>query len=238
MLQKERNYAVVMAFDMIFAGIDTVGLTCFDIESSNKFTRNSFQTSSALAFTIYSLAKNPEKQEKLRAELMKIMPDENTPLTEGNMKNLPYLRAVMKESLRLYPPAAMNMRRVTSDNFVLHGYQIPKGVDVLLGMMTLYRDPKYFEKAMEFIPERFLRPESSVEACPMSLRQKHSFAYLPFGYGPRFCVGKRFAEMEIETFLCRIIRKYKIEWHYPDMTLQPAMVLLPGSELRFRFEKL
>jgi cytochrome P450 family 12 len=196
-----------------------------------------FQTSSALAFTMYCLAKNPEKQEKLRAELMKVMPQENTPLTEENMKNLPFLRAVLKESLRLYPPAPSNIRQIAND-LVLGGYQVPKGTEVSLGMFGLYKNTKYFERPEEFIPERFLRPESNVETCPMSLRQKHSFAFLPFGYGPRFCVGKRIAEMELETFLCRLFRKYQVEWHYPDMKLQPAIVTLPGSELRFKMTKL
>lgn len=187
---------------------------------------------------MYSLAKNPEKQEKLREELMKIMPDENTPLTEENMKNLPYLRAALKETLRLYPPATVNMRRVTTDDFVLRGYQIPKGVDIILGMVSLYTNPKYFEKPNEFIPERFLRSETEEGVCPMSLKQKHPFAYLPFGFGPRFCVGKRIAEMELEIFISRIFRKYQVEWNQPDMKLQPAMILLPGSELRFKFNKL
>jgi cytochrome P450 family 12 len=187
---------------------------------------------------MYCLAKNPDKQEKLRSELMKIMPHENTSLTEENMSNLPFLRAVMKETLRLYPPATINIRRITDDGFVLRGYQIPKGTDILLGMAEVYRDQKYFERPNEFIPERFLRPETSGEACPMSLRQKHSFAYLPFGYGPRFCVGKRIAEMEIETFLCRLFRKYQVEWHHSDMAVQPAMVLLPASELKFKLTKL
>lgn len=167
---------------------------------------------------------------------MRILPDEDEPLTEEKMKNLPYLRAAMKESLRLFPPATFNMRRVQTDNFVLRGYQIPKGIDIILGMIGLYKDPRYFEKPMEFVPERFLRSESSAEVCPM--KQKHSFAYLPFGYGPRFCVGKRFAEMEIETFLCRLFRKYQVDWPHPDMTISPAMVLLPGSELRFKLTKI
>jgi cytochrome P450 family 12 len=158
---------------------------------------------------MYCLAKNPEKQKKLRDELFEVMPHENTPLTEESMKNLPYLRAVIKESLRLFPPATMNTRRVTTDDIVLRGYQIPKGTDIILSMMSVYHNPKYFENPEEFIPERFSRQEK--ETCPMSMKQKHSFAFLPFGFGPRFCVGKRIAEMEIETFLCRLFRKYQVE---------------------------
>jgi cytochrome P450 family 12 len=123
---------------------------------------------------MYCLAKNPDKQEKLRAELFGIMPNENTPLCEENMKNLPYLRAVIKETLRLYPPATANMRR-TNENLVLQGFKVPKGVDILMGMMPIYRDAKYFEKPLDFVPERFLRGEINEDVCPRSLKQSHPF---------------------------------------------------------------
>lgn len=196
----------------------------------------SFQTASALAFVMYCLAKNPGKQEKLREELFRLMPNEETPLTEESMKNLPYLRACIKESLRLFPPATMNMRR-TNEDLVLKGYHVPKGVDIVLGMMSMYHDAKNFKEPTKFIPERFLRRETEGEACPQSFKQTHNFAYLPFGYGPRFCVGKRIAEMEIESFISRIFRRFKVEWNQPDMKVKLTMVLLPDSELKFKLTK-
>lgn len=193
------------------------------------------QTSSALAFALYCLAKHPEKQEKLRKELNQILPNMDTPLNGENMKNLPYLRAVFKESLRIFPPATANLRR-TTEKLVIQGYQVPKGVDILLGMQQIYKES--FEKPEQFVPERWLRNPSEADVCPHSMKQSHPFSYLPFGYGVRFCVGKRIAEMELEVFICRLLRNYKIEWHHEDMTIKPAAVNLPGVDLKFKFIKM
>lgn len=76
---------------------------------------------------LYCLAKNPEKQKILREELKRIMPNKDSPLTSDSLTNIPYLRAVMKEGMRLYPPTAGNVRK-TGQDLVVAGYQIPKGV--------------------------------------------------------------------------------------------------------------
>ena len=76
---------------------------------------------------MYCLAKNPDKQAKLREELMKILPEKKSSLTPENMKNMPYLRAVIKESIRLYPAVVGNARK-TGQDIVLQGYRVPKGV--------------------------------------------------------------------------------------------------------------
>ena len=78
---------------------------------------------------MYCLAKHPEKQEKLREELMKILPNKDSCLTSENMKNMPYLRACIKEGTRIYPAVSGNLRK-TGNDVVLQGYQIPKGVIV------------------------------------------------------------------------------------------------------------
>lgn len=186
---------------------------------------------------LYLLAKNPEKQEKLRAELMNIMPDENTPLSSDSMKNMPYLRAVVKEGLRLVPPSIANMRR-TSENLVINGYQVPKGVDIMIGLLQIFNDESYFGQPNEFIPERWLRQQNE-NVCPASLKQSHPFSFLPFGYGVRFCAGKRIAEMELEVFISRLLRNYKLEWHHPDLlNLKSALVLMLDGEFRFKMIKL
>lgn len=85
------------------------------------------QTSSGTTGILYLLATNPDKQAKLREELRTVLPKKDSPLTPENMRNLPYLRACIKEGLRLCPPAAGNVRAAGKD-MVLQGYQIPKGV--------------------------------------------------------------------------------------------------------------
>lgn len=186
---------------------------------------------------MYCLAKNPEKQDRLRKELISVMPDRNTPLSGENMISMPYMRAVIKETLRLYPPAMGNMRRAP-ENLVMRGYQIPKGVDLMMGMMHIYKDPSSFASPEKFIPERWLRDAEAVDVCPHSMKQSHPFSYLPFGFGTRFCAGKRIAQMELEVFASRLFRNYKVEWHHSDLKVKSTLVLFPDGDLKFKLIKI
>lgn len=168
---------------------------------------------------------------------MGIMPNRDSPLSGENMKNMPYLRGVLKESLRIYPPAFANMRR-TAENLVIQGYQVPKGVDIVMSMQHIYKDSSSFESPEKFVPERWLRNPEAADVCPHSMKQSHTFSYLPFGYGVRFCAGKRIAEMELEVFISRLLRNYKIEWNYEEMKIKAAMVNLPAVDLKFKFTKI
>lgn len=181
---------------------------------------------------MFLLAKNPEKQEKLRKEIMKVLPDSETPLTGERMKNMPYLRGVFKESLRMYSPNGFFMRRST-ENLVIRGYQIPKGTELMMGLMFMFKEDKYFERSEEFIPERWIR-NLDEEECPKSLRKAHPYAFLPFGHGARFCIGKRVAEMEVEVFLSRLLRHYRIEWHHADLKPKYTMVNVLDGDFKFR----
>lgn len=107
MVAIDKNIAKTMAEDMLTAGVDT--------------------TSVAMATVMYCLAKNPDKQEILRQEIDRILPDKNETLNSSSFNNVPYLRAVVKEALRLVPVVNGNIR-AAGENLVLQGYQIPKGV--------------------------------------------------------------------------------------------------------------
>jgi cytochrome P450 family 12 len=104
----DKNIGKTMAEDMLFAGIDT--------------------TSSAVVSVMYCLAKNPDKQEILQQEVMQILPEKSSKLNATSFNSVPYLRAVIKESLRLKPVVNGNMRR-TTEEIVLQGYRIPKDVN-------------------------------------------------------------------------------------------------------------
>ena len=192
-----------------------------------------FQTSAAVISTLYCLAKNPDKQEKLREEIMTILPDIATPLTSQAMKNMPYLRAVIKEAMRLHPITSGNFR-ATGRDIVLQGYRIPKDVDVAMSSLPMNED-EYIEQAESFIPERFLRDHST---DIQKARDSHPFVYLPFGFGPRTCIGRRFAQLELEVVVSRIIRQFLVEWNNPPMEYRLAIINIPKSELKFKLTDL
>ncbi|KAJ0179197.1 hypothetical protein K1T71_004909 [Dendrolimus kikuchii] len=178
LLEINEEYAYIMASDMLFAGVDT---------ASNTMTA-----------TLYLLAKNPEKQEKLREEV----------LSKKDKK--PYLRACIKESFRVMPIVSGNIR-LTTKEYNLLGYHIPKDIHIAFGHQHMSLMETYYPRAKEFIPERWLAEKTD----PLYHGNTHPFAYAPFGFGVRSCIGRRIAELEIETFLTRVIENFKVEWVGP-----------------------
>lgn len=156
-----------------------------------------FQTANTTAFLLYALANNPDKQAILRKEIMEILPQKNSILTEESMKNMPYLRACMKEASRLRPTVVGTARRLPVDT-VIAGYQFKKFTDIAMASHFTSTSEQFFKRPNEFIPERYLKSKP----CP-ELQTQHPFAFLPFGYGPRMCVGRRFAELEMEILTAK-----------------------------------
>lgn len=131
---------------------------------------------------------------------MTVLPDKDTPFNAEKLKSLPYLRGCVKEAIRLYPVANGNFRATGAD-IVLKGYQVPHGTDMSMGHILSHYDDNVFPESEKFIPERWLK------ACEHSgfpsAKTAHPFAYLPFGFGSRTCIGKRFAQLEIELLVSR-----------------------------------
>lgn len=94
---------------------------------------------------------------------------------------------------------------------------------------------EYFVKSAEFLPERWLREDAHSKS---ELGAANPFAYLPFGFGLRACIGRRLAEMELLILTARILREYRIEWHHPPMKFVSSMIVTPGSQLKFKLVKL
>ncbi|KAF4523553.1 hypothetical protein B566_EDAN012001 [Ephemera danica] len=193
--------AVVMALDMMMAGIDTTSFTT--------------------GCVLYHLARNPEQQERLFSELKQKMPSPDSPLT-----------ADVLEDLKLNPISVIGARLAKQD-MVLSNYQIPKGTDLLMGNWLVTTSEDHFPKASSFLPERWLKNSGS---CPVHGEHKpHPFAFMPFGYGKRNCIGMRFALLEIETLVARVVRKYRLEWHHPEMRFRSMAIYAPNDPLRIRF---
>lgn len=213
------------------------------------------QTSSTFTTLLYLLAKNPDKQERLRKELCEIIPTFDTPLTVEQIEQMPYLRSCLKESLRIMPITPGNMRVCVKD-VVLSGYQIPAGTGVLMGVMELANSEEYFPRHKDFLPERWLKERHY--GCPVtkktndqknenekdldqnsSSKCKNPFVYLPFGHGPRTCIGKRIAELELHTLTARLIRSYKITWTgNQELQYESNAITKPCGHIQFKFEKI
>lgn len=95
------------------------------------------------------------------------------------------------------------------------------------------RDEEHFNDSDTFLPERWLKGNHP-DACP-SKKASNPFVYLPFGFGPRSCIGRRLATMEIDIILKRILEKYHVEYHYDDLKFRNGFILSPINELKFKF---
>ncbi|KFB35468.1 cytochrome P450 CYP12F2 [Anopheles sinensis] len=213
LLKINKHVAVIMALDMLMAGVDT--------------------TSSGSMGILYCLAKNPDKQAKLRDELRTILPRKDSPLTAENMRNLPYLRACIKEGLRLFPPTSGNLR-ATGKNLVLQGYRIPEGTDLAMGTLVLQHDETFFKRAQDYLPERWLTER---DADIPSGKDSNPFIFLPFGFGSRSCIGKRLAMMEMEVITARLVRQYETRWNYEDFKTRATLINIPANPLRFELKE-
>ncbi|XP_011689080.1 PREDICTED: probable cytochrome P450 6a14 [Wasmannia auropunctata] len=163
-----------------------------------------FETSSTtISHALYELALNPKIQDSLREEIDEVYAKYNGNLGYDNIKKMNYLDKVFKETLRKYPPGTALMRQTTS-SYTFDGTKvtIPKDMKVFIPVYAIHRDPNIYPKPDVFDPERF-----NDEA----VQSRHPMTYLPFGDGPRNCIGARFAVYQTKLGLTKILRNYKIE---------------------------
>lgn len=170
----------------------------------------------AIAWSIYNLCKYPESYQKVKDELRTVM--QNGVLTMENFGQLKYLRAVIDETLRLYPTAYI-VGRESKEKDEVDGLEIAKDLMTVISVYHLHRNPKYWKQPNNFVPERFLDKDN-----PLA----NSDAYFPFGAGPRMCIGFYFALMEITIVLAnlfyhfdlKLVENQQIEFE-PLVTLKP-----------------
>jgi cytochrome P450 len=171
-------------------------------------------TQIALGWTIYLLSQHPDK--------LKILTDELDRVLEGkipdfqNIRELHYLKQVIDESMRCFPPAWVMGRR-TIDKDVIDGYEIPPYTNVIMPIYAVHHDETIWENPFEFRPERFASEQ---------LKDKHKYAYFPFGGGPRLCIGNNFAIQEMQVCLAMLLQRFKIQVE-PDFVpeMEPLVTL-------------
>jgi cytochrome P450 len=154
-------------------------------------------TATTMAYALWQLGRHPELQDRLRAEVDAIG---DRQLTPDDVPSLGYTVQVLHEALRLCPPGAANGRLLTQD-IEVDGYRAKAGSMVTVGVYALQRDPRLWERATEFDPDRF-RPELA--------KSIDRWQYLPFGAGPRTCVGDHFAMLELALALATIVRTVEV----------------------------
>jgi cytochrome P450 len=154
-------------------------------------------TANALSWAFYLLSQNPSAYDKLRGEIAQL---DGQPPTLQDMSKSPYSEMVMKEVMRLYPPAGGATRAPLHD-IELGGYRLPKGSNIAISTYGMHHDPALFPDPEKFDPGRF-SPEREA-TIP-------KYAYLPFGGGPRVCIGNTFAMMESRLALITILQRFKL----------------------------
>ncbi|XP_071017798.1 1,25-dihydroxyvitamin D(3) 24-hydroxylase, mitochondrial [Oncorhynchus clarkii lewisi] len=155
-------------------------------------------TANSLLWAIFNLSRNPCAQGKLLQEIREVLPANQTPSAE-HLQRMPYLKACLKESMRLSPSVPFTSRTLDKDT-VLGDYSIPKGTVLMINSHALGANEEYFEHSSLFKPERWLR-----ESRPIN-----PFAHVPFGIGKRMCIGRRLAELQLQLALCWVVRDYEV----------------------------
>ena len=198
---------IAMAEDGMLAGMDTTG--------------------NSTGFLLYHLATNIEKQEKLYQEIKSVTQDQKGYLTEKQLNGMKYLNACIKECLRL-TPATLGTSRITTRDCVIGDYSVPKGTMLFQLNMIMARDKKNFNNPDDYLPERWLRENKEIENI-------NPFASIPFSHGPRMCVGRRFATLEITLAIIKILSKFKLEYHHEPIEPETTFVNKPDKPLKISF---
>ncbi|KAM7303975.1 putative cytochrome P450 [Ixodes scapularis] len=186
-------------------------------------------TASSLSFVMHLLAKYPEEQELVFDEIQKTFPGD-AELTYDGLQQLKYLDMVICETLRMYPPVVMFTSRRCKEDTMVMGQLFPAGVNVIVPVWHIHHDPELWPDPQRFDPKRFDGEKS-----------RNSAAYLPFGIGPRMCIGKRFALLELKLAICKIVRKYKVfpceQTQDPLKFSVPTVVLHPKSPICVKLQQ-
>jgi len=198
-----------LLWDMITAGMDT---TVISVE-----------------WAMAELVRNPRVQKKLQEELDRVVGRDRI-MSETDFQNLPYLQAVVKESLRLHPPTPLMLPHKASTNVKIGGYNIPKGANVMVNVWAVARDPKVWSNPLEYRPERFLEESIDIKGS--------DFRVLPFGAGRRVCPGAQLGINLVTSMIGHLLHHF--EWSLPsgtrpegvNMMESPGLVTFMGTPLQ------
>ncbi|KAL6626657.1 hypothetical protein ACP70R_030383 [Stipagrostis hirtigluma subsp. patula] len=168
------------------------------------FGAGSETSATTLQWAMSELMRNPDVMRKAQAEIRDIL-NGKPKVTEDDLPQMKYLKLIIKETLRLHPAAPLLVPRESMESRKILGYDVPKGTTVLVNAWAIGRDPKYWEDAEDFKPERF--------ECNTIDFKGTDFEYIPFGAGRRICPGMLFAQSNMELALASLL--YHFDWKLP-----------------------
>ena len=196
-------------------------------ESMTLFVAGHETTALSLMWTWYLLGENPAAEARLHEELRTVLA--GRPAEVSDLEKLPYLNAVIHESLRLYPPAYM-MARMSVETVNLGGYEIPPKSTLLASQWVMHRDARFYEQPEQFMPERWL--DGLESRLPPG-------AYFPFGDGPRRCIGQGFAQLETALVIAAIAQKFRfrLKKGFPVIP-EPLVTLRPKYGIEMTIQQM
>lgn len=182
-------------------------------------------TANTMVWALYAISQNPSILRKLQVEVDAL---HGKPIGYETQKLLPYTEQVVKETLRLFPSVWCLAARTSSEKIVVGDYTIPKGIEFLCSPYTLHRNPKYFPDPESFDPERFSAENEA--KLPKG-------AFMPFGGGPRLCVGNHLAMMESKIILANVIKRFEFHLSKEQVVEPlPQITLMQKYGMNMRFE--
>ena len=181
-------------------------------------------SSNGLSWLLYLLSSHPECLERVRQEFDSVLGD--APLSHADVPKFEFTTQVIQEGLRLYPPFWMIDREAVADDRAGE-IEIPRGSTVIVYVYGAHHAPRYWERPESFEPERFIKANEKLRT---------PFTYLPFGGGPRVCIGNQYAMLQILMILSDLLRKYDFQLT-PGQTIEarPMVILRPKHGIRMTF---
>lgn len=183
-------------------------------------------TALTLTYAFHQLGCHPAVAERLYEEIDAVVGDGRP--TMADLRDLKYAERVLKETMRLLPPVYTLFRQPNAD-VRLGGYRVPEDALLMLPQWVVHRDEAHYDDPLSFDPDRW-RPERA--------RERHPYAYFPFGAGPRSCIGRQFSLVEAKVILAEFLRRYRVDLASSrDLRLRPSLTMHPRDPVEVTFER-
>uniref|UniRef100_A0A914EBD2 Cytochrome P450 n=1 Tax=Acrobeloides nanus TaxID=290746 RepID=A0A914EBD2_9BILA len=186
-------------------------------------------TSSGIGWICWCLATHPEIQEKCYQEIFQYFGDSDRDVTLDDLKELKYLERCIKETMRVFPPVPVVLRKL-KDDLEMGGKTVPRGSTITIFPYILHHNKEVFPNHDVFDPDNFL---------PENIAKRHNYSYIPFSAGPRNCIGQKFAFYEEKMTMIWVLRKYKLLCDYKlhDNTPCSEAILRPKMGIPLKLER-